>query len=46
MGLVTFLSEVYGGRLSDVHISYGIHWTGDQILVDHGFALTEEFAVA
>ena len=53
VGVVTFLSEAYGGRATDNQItresgfiSNRRHELGDQILADRGFTLSEEFAVA
>ena len=51
VGSVTYLSTVWGGRASDVEIvrssdfiSLKYHTRGDQILVDRGFTLEEDFA--
>ena len=51
LGHVNFVSNVYGGRASDVQIvresnfiSTKYHLPGDQILADRGFTLHDEFA--
>ncbi|XP_063414252.1 uncharacterized protein LOC134696404 [Mytilus trossulus] len=51
LGSITFLSEVWGGRVSDTEIvrSSGFissiyHHPGDQILADRGFTLQDDFA--
>lgn len=50
-GAVSFLSDAYGGRASDVtivresgFISRNYHFPGDQLLADRGFTLYEDFA--
>jgi len=50
-GAVSFVSKVWGGRVSDVDlvrrsgfISNKYHHRGDQILADRGFTLEDEFA--
>lgn len=50
-GSISFLSQAYGGRASDIEIvkesgmiSPKLHFPGDQILADRGFTLNEEFA--
>jgi len=52
VGSIVFLSPVWGGRASDVHIvrqsgfiSPMYHHPGDQILADRGFTLKDDFAV-
>ena len=52
-GAVTFLSPVWGGRVSDVKIvrdsgfiSSRYHMPGDQILADRGFTLHDDFATS
>uniref|UniRef100_A0A8C1IJI6 THAP-type domain-containing protein n=1 Tax=Cyprinus carpio TaxID=7962 RepID=A0A8C1IJI6_CYPCA len=51
-GSITFLSNGWGGRASDVHIvrqsgflSSVYHSPGDQILADRGFTLQDDFAL-
>lgn len=51
LGAVTFLSDAWGGRVSDVElvresgfISPTLHHPGDQILADRGFTLQDDFA--
>ena len=53
LGAVTFLSDGWGGRATDVQIvrssgfiSRKYHLPGDQILADRGFLLKDDFAVA
>lgn len=50
LGAVTFLSNAYGGRISDVNVvrdsgflSHAYHQPGDQILADRGFTMKDEF---
>ena len=51
LGAVSFLSPLYGGRISDVNLvrecgflSPSLHSHGDQILADRGFTMKDEFA--
>lgn len=51
LGSINFVSRVWGGRASDVHIvresgfiSSSYHMPGDQILADRGFNLVDDFA--
>ena len=51
LGMITFLSNAYGGRASDVQIvresgllNSMLHHPGDQILPGRGFTLHEDFA--
>ncbi|KAJ8050600.1 hypothetical protein HOLleu_03863 [Holothuria leucospilota] len=51
LGAVTFLSDAWGGRATDIQIVRGsgfisnkYHEPGDQILADRGFTLTDDFA--
>ena len=53
LGAVTFLSQAWGGRVSDIEIvkksgflTAPDHHPGDQILADRGFILKDEFAAA
>ena len=50
-GSVSFISQAWGGRVSDFDIvresgfiNRNIHCHGDQILADRGFTLQDEFA--
>lgn len=53
LGAVTFVSDAWGGRTTDLKISresgfisQKIHCPGDQILADRGFLLHDDFAAA
>ena len=53
LGQVNYISQGWGGRVSDVHlvresgfISNKYHMPGDQILADRGFTLRDDFAAA
>ena len=51
LGSISFISKAWGGRVSDIDIvkdsgliNPNLHHHGDQILVDRGFTLQDEFA--